>query len=264
MPFKDTEAPESPGCPSGEEAKDAIEETTSTFFAPEKEIPAGGGAGKCTDLRISGANAKVVTEAETFAGEQAIDGAIGQPSEAKGARGEVVGVDVLEADVPLAVLRASSSGSEDSRRDGAIAGAAREHLTDRLTGSVLTTAVGESALWAALTTGAGPSATFFVTVSSEGTPKEDALGGGDSLCAVRANGSRVGSLLVGSPAWAAELGAPTFTSTEVGRFLRPSVAGRGGTGTPTTAGEAGSLLPAGPDGTGGDAEGAGAAEVAEG
>lgn len=53
-------------CPSGEEAKDTTEEIPSTFFAPEKEIPVGTGAGKGRDLGISGANASVVVERETF------------------------------------------------------------------------------------------------------------------------------------------------------------------------------------------------------
>lgn len=50
-----------------------------------------------------------------------------------------------------------------------------------------------------------------------------------------AKGCRVVSFLVGSPAWAGETGAPTFTNAEIGRFLRPSVAGRGDTGTPRVA-----------------------------
>lgn len=52
-------------CPSGEEAKDTTE-IPSTFFAPEKEIPVGIGAGKGRDLGVSGANASVVVERETF------------------------------------------------------------------------------------------------------------------------------------------------------------------------------------------------------
>lgn len=51
---------------------------------------------------------------ETFWGDKAIDGAIGQLSETKGPRGEVAGVDVLEVELSLAVPGASSLESEVS------------------------------------------------------------------------------------------------------------------------------------------------------
>jgi hypothetical protein len=76
----------------------------------EKEISAKGGSGKGTDLGISGDNAKAVSETEAFWGDKAIDEATGQPSEAKGTKGEVV-----EGAVFLAVL-------------GAIAGSVTERL----------------------------------------------------------------------------------------------------------------------------------------
>lgn len=73
-------------------------------------------------MGISGNNAKVVTETEAFWGDKAIDGATGQPSEAKGTRDEVAG------GVSLAVLGASPLESQVSERNGAIAGAATELL----------------------------------------------------------------------------------------------------------------------------------------
>lgn len=128
---------------------------------------------------------------------------MGQTSGAKGTRGEVVVMEVLEAEAPSTVLGASSLGSEDSKTNGAIAGAATGHLRDRLTGSVL-------------------------------------------------------------------------IAVEAGRFLRPSVAGGGATGTPRVAdtgaaaatselaGELTSLLLTGPEQTGGDIKVAGAIEMVEG
>lgn len=79
-------------------------------------------------------------------------------------------MEVLEAEAPLIVLGASSLGSEDSKRNAAIAGAVTGHLRDRLTGSVLIAVEGsapreELVAMAALATGEGPSAVFFVAVS---------------------------------------------------------------------------------------------------
>lgn len=88
-------------------------------------------------------------------------------------------MEVLEAEAPLTVLGASSFGSEDSKRNGAIAGAAIGHLRDRLTGSVLIAVEGsaprqELVSMAAIATGAGPSAVF-VAAAPEGTSKSDVL-----------------------------------------------------------------------------------------
>lgn len=86
----------------------------------------------------------------------------------------------------------------------------------------------------------------------------------------------MGSFLVQSPTWVGEIGAPTFTNAEAGRFLRPSVAGGGATGIPRVAdtggaaatselaGEVTSLLLTGPEETGGDIKVAGATEMVEG
>lgn len=86
----------------------------------------------------------------------------------------------------------------------------------------------------------------------------------------------MGSFPVQSPTWAGEIRASTFTNAEVGRFLRPSVAGGGETGTPRVAdtgaagatselaGEVISLLFTGPDETEGDIKVAGVIEMVEG
>lgn len=71
----------------------------------------------------------------------------------------------------------------------------------------------------------------------------------------------MGSFLVQSPTWVGEIGAPTFTNAEAGRFLRPSVAGGGAAATSELAGEVTSLLLTGPEETGGDIKVAGAIEM---
>lgn len=109
---------------------------------------------------------------------------------------------------------------------------------------------GEGIALAGLTTGTGSTRLFFAKVASGEraiSREEDVLWGeGELLGAARASGSRVGSFLVGSPAWAGETGAPTgeagtvwrsccvgdFTSTEAERFLGSSEAGKGETGIP--------------------------------
>lgn len=52
----------------------------------------------------------------------------------------------VAGEVPLAALGASSSGSQDSKKPGAIVGAVTECLGDRLTGSALTIAAEASVL----------------------------------------------------------------------------------------------------------------------
>jgi hypothetical protein len=87
---------------------------------------------------------------------------------------------------------------------------------------------------ASLPTGKGPTRLFFPRVASGVISREDdALSTeGELLGAAMAKGSRVESFLVGSPTWVEETGVPTFTNTEVGRFLRSSWAGRRETGVP--------------------------------
>lgn len=103
---------------------------------------------------------------------------------------------------------------------------------------------------AGLTTGRGSTRLFFakMTLGERGISREDDVlwGQGRFLGTARDNGGRVGSSLVGSPAWAGEIGAPTreagtvwrffcvgnFTDTEAGTLLGSLGTGRGETGIP--------------------------------
>lgn len=161
------------------------------------------------------------------------------------------------------------------------------------------------AVLSGLTTGSSTSLLFAKVASGEnGTSRGNEVlwGEGAFLGAARDNGGRVESFLVGSPAGAGEIGAPTreagtvcisfcvenFTNTEAGRFLGSSGTGRGETGISRVvvtwgAGsslgdtgiiakavwEAESLLLVGPDELGGETQVAtskveGAAEIVEG
>lgn len=219
-------------------------------------MPAGGSVGKGTDWGISEASAMVTAETETFWGDKFTVGAIGQLLEADGTKGKVVRVQlpflagwvlgteeraptkglavVVGVEVSLSVVGATPTGPALSKGTASTVGAVTELLRNRLVESglaqtsVLTTENGEltpreaAVAPAGSATGRGPIRLFFVTVApGEVISRDDILWTEEEfLGGAEARDSRsVGSFLVGSPPWAGERGAPTFTNTEVGRNL---------------------------------------------
>lgn len=110
---------------------------------------------------------------------------------------------------------------------------------------------GQGVVLTGITRGRGSTRLFFAKVVSgeRGISNDDDVLWEEAgfLGAARANGIRVGSVLIGSPAWTGETGAPAteagevwrsfcvgnFTNTDAGRLLGFSGAGRGGeTGIP--------------------------------
>lgn len=170
---------------------------------------------------------------------------------------------MAEVEVPLVIVGATPAVAACSRGNVAMFGVGRELLRSRLVGyglaqgSVLLIEVGEltprgeGAVLAGVTMGGGSTRLFFAKVASgeRAISRDDDIlwGEGGFLGVARANGIRVESFLVGSPACAGDTGAPVgeggsvwvsfcvgnFTNADAGRLLGFSEAGReGGTGIP--------------------------------